>query len=102
MAHTVSVTITTAQHSFAAGTTSTGIKVTLVSTAAGATPVSQTLTSGPWVATFADVAAGEYNIEAVALDANGANLGDAISGTATVAPDNVELDVPASMIVSVQ
>ena len=102
MAHIVSVTITTAQHSFAAGTTSTGIEVSLDSTAAGSTPVVQKLTAAPWVATFNDVTAGEYNIRAVALDGEGKELGDAIVGTATVAADNVELDVPASMIVSVQ
>jgi len=102
MAHTVTVTIATAQHSFAAGTTSTGIEVSLVSTAEGATPVVQKLTGAPYIATFADIASGEYNIHAVALDAEGKELGDAITGTATVAPDNVEIDVPASMIVSVQ
>ena len=102
MAHIVSVSITTAQHSFAAGTTTTGIEVTLTSTAEGSTPVVQKLTAAPWVATFEGVVSGDYNIRAVALDGEGKELGDAIVGTATVAPDNVELDVPASMIVSVQ
>jgi len=102
MAHTVTVTIATAQHSFAAGTVSTGIQVSLVSTAEGSTPVVQKLTTAPFIATFEDVSPGDYNIHAVALDGDDKELGDAITGSATVAADNVNIDVPASLIVSVQ
>ena len=95
MAHTVTITITSAQHSFAAGTLSSGIKVTL------GTLDPQVLTTAPYIATFENVDAGDYNIIAVAIDDKGNELGDAITGSATVAPDNVNIDVPASMIVNV-
>ena len=95
MAHTVTITITSAQHSFAAGTVSSGIKVTL------GTFEPQLLVTAPYIATFENVEPGDYNIIAVAVDGSGNELGDAITGSATVAPDNVNIDVPASMIVNV-
>jgi hypothetical protein len=102
MSHIVTVTLSTAQASFAVGTVSAGIQVTLVSSAEGSTPVVQTLSAAPYIATFEDIEAGDYNIHAVAIDADGKEIGDAITGTATVSPDNVSIDVPSSMIVSVQ
>jgi len=95
MAHTVTITIASAQHSFAAGTVSAGIKVTL------GTLDPQVLSTAPYIATFENVESGDYNIIAVAVDQNGNELGDAITGSATVAPDVVNIDVPASMIVNV-
>ena len=41
--------------------------------------------SAPYVATFENVGAGEHAITAVAVDANGANLGDVITGSVTIA-----------------
>jgi len=102
MSHIVTVTLSTAQASFAAGTVSAGIQVTLVSSTEGSTPVVQTLAAAPYIATFENIEAGDYNIHAVAIGADGKEIGDAITGTATVSPDNVNIDVPSSMIVSVQ
>lgn len=73
----VTVVIVSESKEFPAGTTSSGIKVTVGSTA-------QVLTSAPYVATFEDVHAGTWDVTAAAVDANGAVLGDVITGTVTI------------------
>ena len=74
MSHIVKVTLSTSQGSFAAGTVSAGIEVTLVSSAEGSKAVVQTLTDAPYIATFEDIEAGDYNIHAVAVDAEGKEI----------------------------
>ena len=94
---TVTITVASQSEQFPAGTVSSGIVVTL----AGHDPV--TLTSAPSVATFANVADGEYAITAQAVDASGVALGAAVTGSVTVAtaPATVSIDVPASLTVTV-
>ena len=75
---TVIVTVVSQEKSFPAGTVSSGIKVTLGD-------ASQVLTAAPYVATFWNVGPGEHAITAVAVDANGADLGDVVTGSITIA-----------------
>jgi hypothetical protein len=94
MAHTVTITIVTAEQSFPAGTVSAGIKVKLGDK-------DQTITAAPYVATFEGVEPGDYNIQAETIDSVGNSISNAITGTVTVAPDVVNIDVPASLSVLV-
>lgn len=90
MTHTVNVTVVTTSQDFPAGTVGAGIVVTFGKFA----PV--TLATAPYNTVFSDVAAGDYTISAQLVDASNAPLGAAITGTVTVQPDAVKLDVPAS------
>jgi len=106
---TVIVTVVSQEKSFPAGTVSSGIKVTLGD-------ASQVLTAAPYVATFWNVGPGEHAITAVAVDANGADLGDVVTGSITIAeapeapvaepaPEpapEVTINVPASLSVEVK
>jgi len=94
MAHTVTITIVTAEQSFPAETVSAGIKVRLGDK-------NQTIAAAPYVATFEDIEPGDYTIQAETIDAAGNSLGNAITGSVTVAPDVVNIDVPASLSVVV-
>lgn len=92
--HTVVVTVATSSQSFPAGTVAGGIRVTL-----GSLP--PVVVAAPFVATFNDVPAGDHPITAQAVDAAGSDLGAPVTGTVTVAPDAVQVDVPASIAVQV-
>jgi hypothetical protein len=99
MTHIVTVTVATASESFPAGTSSSGIQVTLE----GFAPV--VLTAAPFVATFADVPAGAtYGVAAQTLDGAGVALGSAVTGSVDIptdAPVTVNLDVPTGLSISV-
>ena len=85
MTKTVIVTVATSPVEFPAGTVSSGIKVSMQLT--GGTLVSQTLSEGPFVATFVGVEAGEYTITSQAYDANGIVLGSPASVVQVIAAD---------------
>lgn len=93
--HTVVVTVATSSQSFPAGTVSGGVRITLE----GQPFV--LVASAPFVGTFDNVAPGQYSVSAQAVDANGADLGALVTGSVTVAPDAVQVDVPASISVQV-
>ncbi len=93
--HTVTVTVAVSPVSFPAGTQPAGIRVTLGTLA----PV--VVVAAPYVATFSDVPAGDYPIVAQAVDTSGKALGDAVNASVTVAPDAVQVDIPASISVQV-
>lgn len=93
--HTVTVTVAALPVSFPAGTQPAGIKVTLGTLA----PV--VVAAAPYAATFSDVPAGDYPISAQTVDVSGNALGDAVTASVTVAPDTVQVDIPASISVQV-
>ena len=92
----VIVTVATTPPTFPAGTVRGGIIVTL----SGIAPV--TLAAAPYVATFADVPAGDYSVTAQAVDAAGAALGAPATATVTVPSGEVSIDIPVSLSVQVQ
>lgn len=93
--HTVTVTVAVSPVSFPAGTQPAGIRITLGTLA----PV--VVAVAPYVATFSDVPAGNYPVSAQTVDASGNTLGDAVTASVTVAPDAVQVDIPASISVQV-
>ena len=107
MTHTVTVSIVTEQHEFDSSVVSGGIRVSL-----GDARV-QFLSHAPYEVVFANVEAGDYIVTAVAVDTNGIALGEAITGSVSIAADvpqpeltpvveqKVIVDVPASLSVTV-
>lgn len=102
--HTVLVAILTALGSFPLGTVSGGIQVSLALAVAdpAATPFAPVIaTSAPYSASFSNVPAGDYVVTAQAIDDKGVALGSPVTANVTVAADVVNLDVPASLTVTV-
>ena len=107
MAHTVTVSIVTEQREFASNVVSGGIRVSL-----GDSRV-QYLDVAPYDVIFANVEAGDYVITVAAYDNNGVVLGEAITGSVSIAADvaepeikevvlpNAIIDVPTSLSVTV-
>jgi hypothetical protein len=107
MAHTVTVSIVTEQREFESNVVSGGIRVSL-----GYSRV-QYLSAAPYDVVFANVEAGDYVINVAAVDNNGLVLGEAITGSVSIAADvaepevkevvlpNVIIDVPTSLSVTV-
>jgi len=105
--HTVTVSIATEQHEFDSSVVSGGIRVSL-----GDSRV-QFLSHAPYEVVFANVAAGDYVVSAVAIDVNGVALSEPITGSVSIAADvpqpeltevvapKVVVDVPASLTVTV-
>ena len=103
MTKTVIVTVATTPAEFPSGTVSSGIKVSMQLT--GGALVSQTLSEGPFVATFVGVEAGEYTITSQALDSTGATLGIPVSVMQVIAadaPNTVRIEVPSAVTVVIQ
>lgn len=102
--HTVLVSILTALAGFPLGTVSGGIQVSLTLAVPDplATPFSPVVAaSAPYSATFSNVPAGDYVVSAQTIDDKGVALGSPVTATVKVAADVVNLDVPASLTVTV-
>jgi hypothetical protein len=98
---TVVVTVVAQAQQFPAGTSTAGIKVSLAGFP------EQTLTAAPYVAEFADVGPGEFAITAQAVDAEGNALGEAVTGSVTIAAPVVEeapapVETPAEEVAPVE
>ncbi len=105
--HTVTVSIATEQREFDGTVVSGGIRVSL-----GDSRV-QFLSHAPYEVVFANVASGDYDIWAVAIDINGVALSEPISGSVSIAADvqqpelteivvpKVVVNVPSSLTVTV-
>src|SRR5690348_4716738 len=98
--HKVALTLAVAATSFPAGTAAGGIMVSLESADKnlGFTDV---LKAAPYTTTFENVPAGDYVATAQAVDVDGNSLGEAVTANVTVAPDAVQVDIPASISVTV-
>lgn len=96
---TVIVAVETQSQSFAAGTVSAGVSISL---SGGAVPA-QVITAAPYSATFSDVAPGVYTASAQAVDAAGNAIGAAaVSAEFTIAAPEVSIDIPSVVTVTVQ
>jgi predicted phage tail protein len=98
MSKTVIVTVETTATPFPAGTAPAGLVITLV----GAAVAPQHVTAAPYTASFSDVPAGTYTASAQAIDASNNPLGaPAVSAEFTIAADDVSVDIPTTVTVSV-
>ncbi len=95
---TVVVTIATSPTPFPAGTVASGIVVSLSGGAIGP----QTITAAPYTATFEGVAPGTYTASAQSVDAAGQPLGGVMTSSSfVIAEDDINIDIPSSITVSV-
>lgn len=93
---TVNVTWTTVATSFPAGTVASGYRVSL----AGPTTAVQDVPLTARLATFLDVAGGDYTVTVQLLDGAGNPLG-AVASASFVVPAGVMLDQPSTVSVEV-
>jgi hypothetical protein len=98
--HKVVIVLAIAAQSFPVGTTSRGISVSLGNSSQNV-GFSEVLTAAPYSVTFDDVPAGDYVATAQAIDADGNPLGAAVTANIIVEPDAVQVDIPASISVTV-
>jgi hypothetical protein len=103
----VIVSIATLAFSAPADTVAGGIRVTLSTTPPQTAMAAVEDAFKGLQAVFLDVPAGDYGIEAQAVDANGAAIGSPVTTSVTVvppipeAPPTVEVQVPASISATV-
>lgn len=91
----VIITVQTTPQPFPVTTVPAGISITLGTF----DPV--VVTKAPYLVIFDEVLEGEYTIIAQAIDADGLALGEAVKTVITVAPNFINVDIPASISVEI-